>query len=73
MFDLERDPDEQQDRTVMTAWHYKDSIEKALRFSLTCAWLADGLLSAYKQWVGVSVGSNDWEQQIREAILAHKD
>jgi hypothetical protein len=72
-FDLERDPNEQRDYTVMTTWHDKDPIEKALWFSLTCAWPADGMLSAYQHWVGVSVGSNEWEQRIREAISTHDD
>lgn len=70
-FDLERDPNEYRDNIVMTTWHAKDSLDKALWFSLTCAWPADNLASASQNWVGISVGSCRWEQEIQKAVLTH--
>jgi hypothetical protein len=70
-FDFERNPNEDLDRTVMTTWHDTETIKEAVEFSLACAWPTDGFSTAYRYWVGISLGSASWEKSIRESIATY--
>ena len=69
LFDLERLPKEPQGRVVMTTWHSKDSLPKALWFFEHCVEPAEGFTADCRDWVALSIGNSSWAEQIRTALI----
>jgi hypothetical protein len=68
-FDLERDPDEQDGHCVMTTWHSDESLSEALWFFANNAY-PDGFFEVNcRDWVAISVGNLDWEQEIKAELI----
>jgi hypothetical protein len=67
--DLERMPEEPKERTVMTTWHSKDSLSKALWFFANCVEPVEGFAADCTDWVAVSVVNETWLQQIRTDLI----
>ena len=72
LFDLERSPHEPRGRVVMTTWHSKDSLAKALWFFEHCAEPSEGFAEHCRDWVALSVANVAWAQQIRTALIDDK-
>ena len=70
LFDLERLPQEPRDRVVMTTWHSKESLSKALWFFEHCAEPTEGFAADCGDWVALSIESMSWAEQIRAAFIA---
>lgn len=69
LFDLERLPEEPRDRVVMTTWHSKESLSKALWFFEYCAEPAEGFAPDCRDRVALSIANESWAQQIRTALI----
>lgn len=69
LFDLERLPEEPRDRVVMTTWHSKESLSKALWFFEYCAEPADGFAADCRDWVAFSIANESWAQHIRTTLI----
>jgi len=69
LFDLERLPEEPRDRVVMTTWHSKESLSRALWFFEYCADPAEGFAPDCRDWVALSIANESWAQQIRTALI----
>ena len=69
LFDRERLPEEPRDRVVMTTWHSKESLSKALWFFEYCAEPADGFVADCRDWVALSIANESWAQHIRTTLI----
>jgi hypothetical protein len=69
LFDLERLPEEPRDCVVMTTWHSKDSLSKALWFFEYCVEPAEGFAADCRDWVALSIANESWAQHIRTALM----
>lgn len=63
-FDMERMPSEPKGRVVMTTWHSKESLSKALWFFANCVEPDYGFEPDCKDWVAVSVNDEAWAREI---------
>ena len=68
-FDLERKPREPKGQTVMTTWHSGESLSDALWFFANCVEPDEGFVANCTDWVGVSVESVNWAQEIRSGLI----
>lgn len=66
---VQRRPSESSANVVMTTWHSKDTLEKAVWFFLNCAWPAPAYEQACESWVAAVIGNAEWEKSVKEAIL----
>jgi hypothetical protein len=71
LFDEERDPDEVDNRIVMTTWHSKESLFDALSFFVNRAFPADGFQADSFSWIAISVGNKEWESEIRANLVSN--
>jgi hypothetical protein len=67
---LKNNPSESDADVVITTWHSKDTIKEAVWFFMNCAWPAPAYEQACSSWVAAVIGSPEWEQLVREAILS---
>lgn len=73
MFDRERDPNEQEGRTVMTTWHDDEPIDEALWYFANNAHPDDEFEADCSDWVAISVRNEDWEREIRAELVDKND
>lgn len=66
---MERLPNEQKGKTVMTTWHSKESLANALWFFATCAVPDEGFKADCKDWIGLSIGNPEWAREIRSCLI----
>jgi hypothetical protein len=71
--DLERDPDEADDRTVMTTWHDDEPLSQAVWYFDYCAFVDTQFEHDCTDWVAISVGNEDWEREIRRSLMETTD
>lgn len=69
LFDEERDPDETDERVVVTTWHDNESIADAVCYFDLCAYPSADLEHDCRDWVAIAVGNELWEQEIRRALI----
>jgi hypothetical protein len=63
---IERDP--RAERVVMTTWHEKDSLAYTLWFLLNVSWPDPAYEAGCGCSVAVSIGSKEWDAEIRSAL-----
>jgi len=68
-FDLERDPDEPENRTVTTTWHSEEPLSEALWYFANVAYPDVSFELDCTDWVAISVANSDWEQEIRTELI----
>lgn len=68
LFDEARDPEETDERVVVTTWHDNESIEDAVCFFDLCAYPSDDFERDCRDWVAIAVGNKRWEEQICKAL-----
>jgi hypothetical protein len=54
---VQMNPLESSATVVMTTWHAKETIEKAVWFFLNCAWPAAAYEQACESWVAAVIGN----------------
>ena len=56
---VQRNPSESSANVVMTTWHSKETLEKAVWFFLNCAWPAPAYKQACESWVAAAIGNTE--------------
>lgn len=67
-FDLERDTSETDGRVVPTTWHDDEPLEEAVWHFVYNAYPSDDFEKSCKDWVALSIGNQEWEQDIRRSL-----
>ena len=68
-FDLERDFDEADGRSVMTTWHDDEPLSEAAWFFANVAYPDYDFEVDCRDWVAISVASDDWGRELRTALV----
>jgi hypothetical protein len=73
LFDLERDPDETDERVVVTTWHADEPLSEAVRYFDLCAYPSTDFERDCSDWVAIAVGDQCWEEGMRTALISGFD
>jgi hypothetical protein len=69
LFDLERDPDETDERVVVTTWHSDEPLTEAVCYFDLCAYPSADFERDCTDWVAISVGNEVWKEEISSALV----
>jgi hypothetical protein len=69
LFDLERDPNETDERVVVTTWHDDEPLSEAVCYFDLCACPSSDFERDCNDWVAIAVGDKRWEEEMRTALI----
>jgi hypothetical protein len=69
LFDIERDPNETDERVVMTTWHDDEPLSEAVCYFDLCAYPSSDFERGCKDWVAIAVGNRRWEEEMHTALV----
>jgi hypothetical protein len=69
LFDLERDPNETDERVVVTTWHEDEPLSEAVCYFDLCAYPSSDFERDCSDWVAIAVGNKRWEEEMRTALI----
>ena len=69
LFDLQRDPDETDDRVVVTTWHENEPVSDAVCYFDLCAYPSSDFEQDCLDWIAIAVGDESWESEISAALV----
>lgn len=69
LFDLERDPEETDERVVVTTWHADEPLSEAVCYFDLCAYPSADFERDCTDWVALAVANGNWEEEIRAALV----
>lgn len=69
LFDIERDPDETDERVVVTTWHADEPLSEAVCYFDLCAYPSSDFEHDCKDWIAIAVDNQLWEANIRTALI----
>jgi hypothetical protein len=69
LFDLARDPNETDERVVVTTWHDDEPITEAACYFDLNAYPSSEFEPDCKDWVAIAVGNEQWLEEMRTSLI----
>ena len=69
LFDLERDPDETDERVMVTTWHADEPLSEAVCYFDLCAYPSLDFEHNCRDWIAIAVHDQRWEAEMRTALM----
>ena len=73
LFDHERDPDETDERVVVTTWHDDEPLSEAVCYFDLCAYPSSDFERDCRDWIAIAIGDKCWEEEMRTALIGGFD
>jgi hypothetical protein len=67
--DFERDPNEIDERVVVTTWHADEPLSEPVCYFDLCAYPSADFEFDCIDWVVIAVGNEGWEEEMRAALI----
>jgi hypothetical protein len=66
--DAGRDYNESDEKFIMTTWHHRELLKKALWYFAEASIVADGYVLTCTDWIAASIENPDWDKKIRDYL-----
>ena len=68
-FDIKRDPNETDERVIVTTWHENEPLSEAVCYFDLCAYPSADFERDCIDWVAIAVGNKRWAKEMRTVLI----